>query len=383
VKILYIPQLSMRSYVDSRWLVSSASQVVRMLAYKLCLPDDWKWTFLLPELDQLDADWQDVFVADRSVNIVHAKWMDDVRKNRFFVPYDTIEHVYREHKPDVVILETPEHAFVLRHIAQVTGVEPRLVSFFVHVEDRISPTWRRQIEGFNSSHYAAFQSDRERRLWIKYHASPGMGINEYELKRKSRVWPGMFSPEEGERARSTPQLMFAREPEHPTIFFISRLSDQQRTRYPEFVEAVRLMNERNADEIRVWFANPNEAMDWSQVRLLPGYEQHPFGDRTLRREQYLTLLGMSHVVPILYANKSGGLCEAVVARNSLVTVPENGTLFSTVEDPSDPEQIAKALELAFEMHEQPDVLDEQIEFVLSQHGVERNIDVVRETINGE
>lgn len=364
----------MRSYVDDRWLVSSASQIIRMNAYERCLPDDWEWCYVLPREELMDSRWEDAFSFDDGRRqIVYAHWMNDVRKNRFFLPYREIENAISNFKPDVIVCETPEHVLAIRHMCSTLGVRPRVVSFIVHVEGK-PPTWRRQLEGFVESDVAAFQNERERAMWFTM-VGDDLPARYHD---RATIWKGMFTPEESWGYELASKII-QRVENKPLMFFISRLSDPNRTRWPEFVAACEILH---ADGVSfdVMYANPNEAMPWEKVRQLPNYVEHPFGERTLTREQYFAILRIADVVPILYANKSGGLCEAAINGCHIVTVAESGLHYVHV-DPTDPSSIADGLLWTFE-HADYVTLNTQSDYVMDEHSAERNIEPVRDALEG-
>jgi hypothetical protein len=111
----------------------------------------------------------------------------------------------------------------------------------------------------------------------------------------------------------------------PVLFLISRLSDNARTRYEEIIGASNDLL-REGVKHALWVANPNEGRSWGWIRHEAlAYEQHPFGERRLRREEYLQLLWAADVVPIAYDLSriySVGACEALAAENVLLSVQQ-------------------------------------------------------------
>jgi hypothetical protein len=367
VNIAYLPQVSMRSYVDNRWLLSASSQLVRMAAYTREAPESWRWHWILPHHLQLDSGWSDVLTGSQNVEPYHVPWGNDVRIGRFYLPWPELEKMRDVRGPfDLVLTEVPEHAMALEYLFQCP-----VVSFNVHVEPgHFPPTLLRQVEGLERSRCTAFQSERERNIWFE-HAEP------WESKRsRTAVWPGMYSWRTTQESVVPPYVLD--EPQIPVVFFISRLSDGGRTKPDVFGKAIDTMK-MGGVQCAVWYANPNEAMPWDEVRKLPGYVRHPFGDKTLTRGQYFGLLHASHVVPILYPNQSGGLCEAVELDNALVTVRENELGVRC--DPIDPDDVAASLVDAIGAHRDPDFLENQREICRSKFSVERNSDVFLETLS--
>jgi hypothetical protein len=365
MKLLYSPQISMRSYTDPpRWLLDEDAQLNKMMAYVQALPEDWQWYWLLPsgelplKLGRLCSSHTPFHVMP----LVDDTWPDNVLQHRFHFNMPLARNTLKECKPDIILCEVPEHIRPWKVAMQFEKLDIPIIAMFEHVDIYDETKVDRSLHGMlhewqKQAHYyydTRFESEGE---------SP------------HGVWPGIFSPKEVDKRTQRRSLEG-----DPTVFFISRCSDNQRTHWQEFIEA----SNELYDEFphRVWFANPNEAVEWEDLAMrCRAYEEHPFGQKALRRDQYLELLGWSHIVPILYPMEfiySVGFCEAIVAGNLMVTENCASTTGLTYEKGHVKQGLARALQVPLSNHQ---LLNEvQLQWVIKHKSVEENIDIVERTI---
>jgi hypothetical protein len=388
----------MRSYKDNRWFVYADAQSNKMRAYVEALPDDWEWTWLLPPEDQSDArDWDRLHRwADRiGVRCIHVPWMDNVLEGRYFIPMRELIDVVLGFDPDVLLCEVPEHARAWRAIQRacnaMTGVERSfpIISMVEHVDFYKQTTvpeevayYLRQLDGALVSDRIAFPLEGMRKEWSKAYSH--LLEDRFWLDEKMVTWNAIYSPREVDEWVGDVFL----EDGAPAIYFISRLSDNQRTHYEEFFEACRILQEEGR-EFQLWVADPNEAggsYDKLQGQLGLNHVITHWGTRS--RDNYLARLHGASVVPILYPQShiySLGFCEAISAQNLVVTTtdPQGNQLLPGVTSmhPSEvtKESVAAALREALDNHDSL-IREEQEEWLLEDRSVEANIDKVRTTI---
>lgn len=317
MRILYHPQVSMRSYTDPpKWLLSSDAQLTKMRGYVELLPPSWRWFWLLPE------SWQSDGTHPGLSNIYYCSTphMDNVLEERFNFPMRELAEVYEDVEPDLVICEVPEHVRAWRAVQDSVGRKCPIVAMVEHVdfydETKVAarvPFMLRQIDGAIAADKVVFPLHGMKNEWLMNarHASPYATDGP-----KIEIWPGLFNSGEVRDGLVRASGEALRDDRSPVVFLISRLSDNPRTRFEEIVGA---SNDalKSGFEHRLWVANPNEAKSWDWIRINAlAYEQHPFGEKLLSRQEYLQLLWAADVVPIMYDLSriySIGACEAAAA----------------------------------------------------------------------
>src|SRR6266550_4336917 len=101
MNVSILPQLSMRSYKDGKWLVSKDSQFNRICDWIEALPDDWEWSMILPKWDQCDSGWGERLPP--RVTTVGIDWPENVLLQRYWFPVREIRELIEEFKPDVIL----------------------------------------------------------------------------------------------------------------------------------------------------------------------------------------------------------------------------------------------------------------------------------------
>jgi hypothetical protein len=392
VKLLYHPQVSMRSYKHPiRWLLSSDAQLTKMRAYAENLPQSWKWYWLLPEQWQRESDAATRIRRMPNVVDVTTPHMDNVLEERFNFPFRELAEVYDSIRPDIILCEIPEHVRSWRAVQDSVGHTCPIITMVEHVDfyeetktaARI-PFMLRQMDGALAADKVIFPLRGMQEEWkaAAYDVCGGRGWHFNDA-----VWPGLFSPKEVDAQRAHGLAMSYNEEDAdnawPVLFLISRLSDNTRTRYKEIVGASNDLL-RNGVKHVLWVANPNDGRSWGWVKQEAlAYEQHPFGEKRLKREEYLRLLWAADVVPIMYDLSriySVGACEAVAAHNKVVTASpkyESAMGFACTPERN---YIAEGLKQALTGHREQ--LDQHRGYVLEAHGIEAHAEQVKDDIMG-
>jgi len=334
MKILYHPQVSMRSYTEPpKWLLRSDAQLTKMRAYVDALPDDWSWYWLLPEPWQSEG-WGGDANLETPPNLysIPVPHMDNVLEDRFDFDMRVLSEVYGDIRPDVMLCEVPEHVRAWRAVQDRVGYSCPIVAMVEHVdfydETKVAarvPFMLRQVDGAIAADKVVFPLDGMKREWLLNGAHATMYAHDGP---KVAVWHGLFSPSEVDEHREA-GLHLKRSLEHlypgPIVFLISRLSDNDRTMYEDIIGASNDLLRQDHPHT-LWVANPNEGKTWDWVRdNAEAYQVHPFGEKRLEREEYLRLLWAADVVPVMYDLSriySVGACEALTAECKLVTAQQ-------------------------------------------------------------
>jgi len=370
VRILYFPQVSMRSHVDSRWLLRHDGCLVRMRAVVETLPREWRWTWALPDAN-VERHWPDALPQD--VAVAPLPWMDNVRQGRAFFPMREVQALLREQDFDLVMTDVPEHV----HAWREAGYDGPLIATATHllpVDDKAG--YLRQAAGALLADAVCFPTDEIERIW-----SSRSVFHVPNFKRK--VWKGVFSPSEVEAAMTRTRKW---PPDVPKVNFISRLSDNGRTHHEEFFEACRQLA-HVGQKFEVWVQNPNEAMDDRDVaRQCTRISRVGNSGRA----DYLRTLWQSDIVPILYDDDrilSIGLMESVAARCVVATPTHRSGLPGVhINYPDKVGELYDALDFSLQLVRDPkwreQHLDAQYEWLMDERSVERNGDRIRDIMEG-
>lgn len=392
MKILYEPQCSMRSYDGNGWLLSSDAQINKMLAYVRALPEDWEWIWTVPAtrgMKPLEAQLD----LPSNVKPMYRPWPSNVLLHRFhFDMMDSIDCLndlkLDSEVPDVMLCEVPEHVRGWTAAMKEADVSFPIIAMYEHVDIYEEtkrpdlPFFLRQLEGYTAADLCAFPLAGMQDSWKQ--ATMKLGVESQVDWSKSRIWNALTTLDPSGVCNKTSK---------PTIFFAGRCSDEPRTKWKRFIEACDMLKQTGLD-FRVWFANPNEAQDWSRLAKCPGFEQHPYGNRTLERREYLDLLSMADVVPVLYPQShiySIGFMEAI-AHDCLVVTdhpPSRASYGETIGIQVDcmlSTEIAGGLHAALRQVARGDkgklkqLLGDQKKWASKHRSVERNIDKIKNDI---
>jgi hypothetical protein len=274
-----------------------------------------------------------------------------------------------EGAPDVLMLDVPEHAPAWRAAQEFTGKRFPIISTVTHAVTDPSLLIR-QMDGGRVSDILAFPLPGIENAWLR-RFSPDDASFTLVPHHKRLTWNAVFDPSEVDRELSGKVWLHH---DRPTINFISRLSDNERTHYKEFFAAVRELERLNVD-CDVWVANPNDAMNPTDVR-----NQSKLITRVgyTNRKQYLQSLWQSDVVPILYRDDltlSIGLMEAVAADNTIVSPYRDDDMPIYPAEPDRVEQLAASLHAAL-CSSRVSARD----WLLKNRGVEQNISTMKRAI---
>lgn len=411
MNVLYHPQLSMRSYGDGRWLFWSDAQVTKMRAYVGALPEDWSWTWLVPKNATIDSGGQPFDhtwrkLMPRNAHHIHSNLFGkNALEGRFQFDMIDLDSIFRQllsmGMPDVLLCEVPEHVRAWRVFLDRYGLRKLpIIAMVEHVDiydqtrgivgDDVS-YYLRQIDGAITASHVVFPLEGMKDEWMRHASAIGFAMP--DVTAHYSIWDALFSTREVVDGRTEHGARRTWESVNglPVINFISRLSDNDRTRYREFFEACRMLWERGR-RFEVWVQNPNDGQPDSWAR-----EQGDFVSKVGNegREDYIASLRGSDIVPVLYPMShiySIGFCEAIAAMNLMVTqLPPDGDALKSCGvqfENQTVEEITIALDAALDIVGGADrVVPENHELLLEQQfawlhdrTVEENIGKVRETI---
>lgn len=294
----------MRSYsTPPRWLVREDSQVNKMLGWMRHLPDEWEWTWMLP----LQPRWQDSSYEWLHARATHIDWAPNVLTDRFGFPMNDVLEVIEAGEYDIAIVEAIEHVAGFKAAQKFAGKEFPVVGMIGLYDDRDDAFYLRQIEGAAASDLLVFPLQVIAERW--YERAKAM-VKHTSCEARAVVVPAIFDPQEVLSHTITPIHSTC-----PRIFFISRISDDARTKASLFIEAVCQLRDEGV-EFEVWLANPTGVdvpISNTGTDLVGPIDS---------REEYINRLWNADIVPVLYSLEDGysvGACEAIATDNLLVT----------------------------------------------------------------
>lgn len=321
MNILYYGQHSMRTYSKPiMYRLDKDGALQRQLARIAVLPKSYRWTLLLPysygtaEYIELPPELFRLKNDGYNIETKYYRAAHNVAGQRFATPDPRWFEDNNLGNIDVMLCEMPEHVGYFRQLQdqKILGRFP-IVTKVLHVElfdetKPVLPYFWRQLEGISFSDAVIFPL---KGIYEAFKAHAHKLLSDLALQmldRPTHIWNGMFSPKlflEGKAGIGGIPMRVA---------FISRLSDDKRTRASQFLAE---MERFAANEASLKVADPTEmikqgGVDSRLVFSLFGSDRADYID---------TLRHWSTVVPILYDQgliASIGFCEAAWAGNIMV-----------------------------------------------------------------
>ena len=267
-------QVSMRSYETGQWALEMDANLAKDRAWANGLGDDIEWTWLLPPEYRRSPEWRKG-VPER-VNVAATSWPYNVQAARYHFQFEENLRVVKQWKPDLMILEVPEHARAWRMVQEHLGVDFPIVSYMNYLggvdwlldRSEATDTRLRLIDGLDASDLIVFNTPGLLERW-----KSGLTFDLGYLARRATVWRASYSMDEfGFVPRGTKT--------RPVLNFTSRLTDENRTRWPQlFVAAGRI------EGLDVWVGNPNRSQTIDAVADRLGRRPERFGYSS--REEYV------------------------------------------------------------------------------------------------
>jgi len=340
MKILFFPQISTRSYTDNKWflLKSGHIQVIKNQIkaierfssdknnlYIICVPPK-------PQLADRDQDYlYDMGNIRSKIYSYDFRFSKNVALNRFqFDMNDLIENKLDFENIDTFFNDSPEltrnFLFFFKHLNKTIKIISNVHYLDIYPENSsgTSQYFWRQIDGIDCSDKCTFFTQKMMDDFYTYAQDYISTKKIEELKQKSSVLDYMlFSQEEMNLYKNQPisknvleniDCQDFRKDDTKLITFISRCSDEKRTKWKEFIESVKILRQRRED-FKVVITNPSDAPLSQLVKAIgSGNNFLWFPKDKLSRADYIRLLWNSDIVPILYDisnNISVGFAEAM------------------------------------------------------------------------
>ena len=324
MRIMYYPQISMRSYATGKWLLDSASQLIRMTAMARTLRRKGnyvQWLYVLPYFSQMDTGTFPGWDYD-NIETFQLGWPENAAASRCWFDLEGMEAAIVRFDPDVVINEQPEHSVAFKHLQQTYDF--KLVSSYVHVpwyeDDWEYPRWDaiRQMSGFCAD-AVAFQSSMEMAHFLE--ASGGNLLDMPD----NFIWDwliDMLDHVHSDKIRTAFDVAVS-------FTYPGRTSDVARTKFDVVITAwERFHNLRQNTELRI--LDPNQSCGAIEQ---DGVICDISGSNN-KRASYLEKLRKTDVVISLGPTVSIGLAEAAASGCALITRKQTQTSMRIMEHPS-------------------------------------------------
>ena len=307
--ILWITQPSMRSYKTKKYLLLSDGPMIRTrnIIKELLKHEKYKIYLVVPQKEQIEdlKEYKELF-SDFKIKLSLIEFIPiwypyTVQLSRFNFDLKTIENMLGKiiNNVDLIINEISELTLNYKVWLKVYNHKNvPIISYTGHFS-RLSENkeynidfYLRQIDGYLASDKFVINKKSNLNTFKKTinHLYKNELIN--TCKNKFYLWDYGISTEELDGYKTKEKFGKL------TIFFISRLSDNLRTKGKLFIDYINDLYQKN-NTFQVIFANVNDAMDWDYLKrnVKPIYIYKQGG---LTRKEYIELLYKSDIVPILY-----------------------------------------------------------------------------------
>jgi hypothetical protein len=375
-KILFVPQISNRSYTTGKWILMKDAhiKVIKNQMQVLNRFEEFKFLIILPPLEQIEdiTCYKELFyeeffsTIDLTVVIMNA--CKNVAYNRFHFDMNELltDKVFIL-DVDYVITDVPETARNFKMFFSLNKKFPKLIVnvhyIDIYLENQITPGesnyfWR-QLDGIICADKVTFFTRQMLKDYFEY-AAGLVDINLIEsLKRKCSVQDYMIISEYEMKLHRKPKA------ENKIIFFISRCSDDKRTKWKEFITIMKELRKQRQD-FEVFIANPTQIDNQLIRNETENADYFRIPEIPLTRKEYIELLWQSHCVPLFYDignNISIGFYEAMFCENVPVQL---GVDF----DNMDKDNLLKAFNVALDAS--PEASRAIWEQIIERHSCERN-----------
>jgi hypothetical protein len=328
MKILFFPQISNRSYTTGKWYLLKDAHITMIKAEIRVLmtnPTFNQFGVLLPILSKVEdvQSYDEVFYEEefKNANIVIHKFnpSKNAAFNRFH--FDMNWLIEEDLNYDIFMNDVPELTRNFKMFFNLTKKNTKIISNVHYIdlypENQINPNsesnyfWR-QVDGILCSEHTTFLTKKMRKDFLDYSANERIGKRVSsdtldKIKNTSSTLDYMvFSAKELETYKQEKY-------KEKTIFFFSRCSDDKRTKWKEFIKAVRDLRKIRQDYL-VLIANPT-GIDKNIILKEIGEDQNfiEVPDH-FSRIDYIKSLWSSYCSPLLYDinnNMSISFCEAM------------------------------------------------------------------------
>jgi len=375
-KILFVPQISNRSYTTGKWILMKDAhiKVIKNQMQVLNQFEEFKFLIILPPLDQVEdvTSYKDVFYEeffdkiDLSIVIMNAS--KNAAYNRFH--FDMNELLVNRNfllDVDYILTDIPETARNFKMFYILNKKSPKLVVnvhyIDIYPENQItlgeSNYFWRQLDGIICADKVTFFTKQMMKDYFDY----AVGLVDEDLieklERKCSVQDYMIISEYEMKLYKKLKV------EKKIVFFISRCSDDKRTKWKEFIAVMKELRKQRQD-FEVFIANPTQIDNQLIRNETENADYFRIPEKALTRKEYIELLWQSHCVPLFYDignNISIGFYEAMFCENVPVQL---GVDF----DNMDKDNLLKAFNVALDAS--PEASRAIWEQIIERHSCEKN-----------
>lgn len=325
----FLPQLSNRSYDTGKWHILKDAHF-RMMKNQLkaieSYSKDYEYIFFLPVWDQIQDSIEDFFYdlkdeIRKKINIDFFEFSKNVAFNRFhFNMNHFIKRSDNLKKIDILINDVPEitrnfKIFFNVHLKKEIQIISNVHYLDIYPETYLcgneSNYFLRQFDGLACSNKGSFLTQKNMDDFFSYAKTKILPNFSDSVFNKSKVLDYLvFSEDELNTFKTNKR-------KKKQILFISRCSDDKRTRWKFFIESCKKLRENRTD-FEVILTNPSGLPEDQLDKEIGSAKDFISYKKNLSRIEYIKLLWESSIVPLLYDignNAAIGFFEAMYCDN--------------------------------------------------------------------
>lgn len=303
MNILVLPQYSMRSYSDGKWLLRKDPNLKLMEYFCKAIDKNYNFMLALPDNTNKRDLLEDSFFNNcASINIEDHGF--NALSQRYNFSFETFKQIVEVNKIDMVLCPA-EKASYFRMIKPSLKIISFIhyLDFYTTINQRIaSKYFLRDLDGAINSDLVYFNTEWNKDDFLNHEYINWDGkIEELKnLSNKSKVLGMFYSQERIDKSISKTKF------DKYTILFISRLTDTVRTKSNIFIDVAEKLLKNN--DIDIIFTDPNYSTD-SNIK-----SRFKFMD--LEGSNFYKVASMSHIIPVMYPLEkwaSVGIIEALAS----------------------------------------------------------------------
>ena len=327
--IAFFPQYANRSYSSGKWHLLKDGHVRMMknqiIAIESCT-DKHEYIFIVPTLEDVeDASTNFLYDLDnklqKKIDVKLMKLSRNVALNRFhFDMNELIKNKNCFSCIDLLITDVPELArnfkiFYKIHLKRDINIISNVHYLDIYPENSLngeSNYFWRQLDGLLCSNKNSFLVSKQYADFFRYAKEKISMEIMSEIMSKTSVLDFMIFSEDELNARKKEY-----ENEKKLITFISRCSDDKRTRWKFFINTIKKLRNRRED-FEVILTNPSGVKEKELDKEIDDAKDFITYSKKLDRNSYIDLLWKSDIVPLLYNidnNMAVGFYEAIYCNN--------------------------------------------------------------------
>jgi hypothetical protein len=325
MNILFLPQYANRSYSSGKWSLLKdghigmiKNQIKTLLKY-----DEYTFSLIVPQLSDIEDidNYEKLFFEDEfkkiKIHFFPFKLSKNVAYNRFH--FDMNQFMLIDDF-DLIITDVPEltrnikmhYVLQKKNIKIISNVHYLDIYPENQVVNGISNYFWSQLNGLICSDAITFLTKKYYQDFFDYAKKYVTNEILVPLIEKSVVLDFMAFSEDSLN-------LFKKEKNNEKIiFFISRCSDDKRTKWREFILSVKLLRKLRQD-FKVFIANPTHINSEELSKEIgDAFDYISFPLNEFSKQDYVEKLWESHCVPLLYDirnNLAVGFYEAMFCNN--------------------------------------------------------------------